>query len=56
MTDQTKVPADELTDQDVCRALGRKTISKLALVLIGDTMYRREADGVWQRVESITDE
>ena len=56
MTEQTKAPADELTDQEVCRYLGRKTIGKLQLIVVHDTMYRREADGVWQRVESITDE
>lgn len=47
---------ETLTDQEVCRYLGRKTIGKLVLVVVHDTMYRREADGVWYRLESITDE
>lgn len=55
MTEQTKVPADELTDQEVCRYLGRKTIGKLQLIVVHDTMYKREA-GAWRRLESITDE
>lgn len=57
MTDREAGTAPETrTDEEVCRYLGRKRIAKLALVVILDTMYRREADGVWHRVESITDE
>jgi hypothetical protein len=55
MTDQTKAPADELTDQDVCRYLGRKTIGKLQLVVVHDTMYRRESDGVWHLLPGLPD-
>jgi hypothetical protein len=57
VTDREAGTAPETrTDEEICRYLGRKSISKLALVLIHDTMYRRETDGVWYRVESITDE
>ena len=40
----------ELSDKDVARSLGRKTVSKLALVLIGESMYERDSDGVWYRL------
>ena len=40
----------ELSDKDVCRSLGRRTVSKLALVLIGESMYERGSDGVWYRL------
>lgn len=58
MTDReagTSAP-ETRSDEEICRYLGRKTRGKLELVVIHDTMYRREADGVWHRVESMTDE
>ena len=52
MTDReagTSAP-ETRSDEEICRYLGRKARGKLELVVIHDTMYRREADGVWHRV------
>jgi hypothetical protein len=41
-------PAPEtLTDREVVLRLQLKSIGKLELVVIGNTMYRREAGGIW---------
>lgn len=46
----------ELSDEDVCRALGRKTRGKLELVLLSQSMYRREPDGVWRLLPSLPED
>jgi len=40
-----------LTDEDVCRLLGRKTIGKLEVLVTADAVYRRDVDGTWYKLD-----
>ena len=53
--DAKQAPA-ELTDEDVCRYLGRKARGKLELVLVHASMYRREPDGVWRLLPGLSED
>ena len=43
-------PAAELTDRDVARILGLKSVGKLTMLLTEEAMYMRGSGGVWYRL------
>lgn len=48
MSDEDRV----LSDSDVCRILGRKSVGKLELLLTDDGIYERDVDGRWHKLSS----